>query len=462
VKAKYIFSKYANPFWWYKIGRLRLERLRKAHQTQEVRQCLLSYQPTKTDATAFQTTQLRKILHYAKTHCPYYHNLFINIDLQKITLQNLSQIPLLDKNQIRQHYDQIVSDELLYLNHHWKSTSGSEDDPLTFPASNFAADIDIEHLDFQYHQMGYTKGDKIAVFGSWAMSNNLDYQKNIFWKKNPFSSDWHGHFHYFMAYLNDATFPLYVKHLNDTQPAFINGLSSLVYRFALKLLEGKEQLHFKLKGIRLTGENCYDWQKETIRLAFSAPIYLQYGHREIAVYAFTEANQDTYFCSPYYGITEVLDEAGNHVKEGEIGEIVVTGFYNHALPFIRYRTKDLAVFGGYYQGTVRLEKLIGRISNYLINQKGEKIATIFIGLPQKIRHKVTQWQVIQEIAGKVNIYLVPASAWEMQDIETIKTSFLKEYDLLVENFITVKEEELQRKQDSAKFQFVIRVESMNK
>lgn len=456
MKISTLFSKFINPFWWYKIARLRLELITKAPQTQAVRQQLQSFQPQVTDATHFQEVHLQKILHYAQAHCPYYRSLFKQNNFQITDLQNFTKLPLLDKNLVRQHYHQIVSDELLYLNHHWKSTSGSEGDPLSFPASNFAANIDIEHLDFQYHQMGYAFGDKIAVFGSWAMFDKTDYQKNIFWEKNPFSSDWHGHFHYFMAYLNEQTFPFYLQHLNETKPAFINGLSSLVYRFALSLIEKKQKVNFPIKGIRLTGENCYDWQKEVIENAFGAPVHLQYGHREIAIYAFTQSGEDAYFCSPYYGITEVLDSTGNHVKEGEIGEVIVTGFFNHALPFIRYRTNDLTVFGGNFKGTVRLEKLMGRISDYVINQKNEEVPAIFIGLPHEVRHKVVHWQAVQSVAGSVNINLIPTPAWEMIDEEIVKNSFVEKYNLTVSHIAIITENELIRKENSGKIRFVIR------
>ena len=52
---------------------------------------------------------------------------------------------------------------------------------------------------------------------------------------------------------------------------------------------------------------------------------------------------------------EVLDENGQHVKEGETGEVVVTSFSNYVMSFIRYRTGDLVEYGGKKNGIVILK-----------------------------------------------------------------------------------------------------------
>lgn len=45
-------------------------------------------------------------------------------------------------------------------------------------------------------------------------------------------------------------------------------------------------------------------------------------------------------------LAEVLDENGRPCVAGETGEVVVTPFYNYAMPLIRYRTGDYVVQGG--------------------------------------------------------------------------------------------------------------------
>jgi phenylacetate-CoA ligase len=44
--------------------------------------------------------------------------------------------------------------------------------------------------------------------------------------------------------------------------------------------------------------------------------------------------------------TEILNEVGRPCQPGETGELVITPFYNYAMPLIRYRTGDYVVAGG--------------------------------------------------------------------------------------------------------------------
>ena len=82
-------------------------------------------------------------------------------------------------------------------------------------------------------------------------------------------------------------------------------------------------------------------QRDLIERAFACKVYDQYGHGEAAVFV-SECEKGSLHVSDEYGVVEVL--AGEDpAKPGEIGEIVVTGLNNWAMPLIRYRTGDLAV-----------------------------------------------------------------------------------------------------------------------
>ena len=47
---------------------------------------------------------------------------------------------------------------------------------------------------------------------------------------------------------------------------------------------------------------------------------------------------------PAAGILEILREDGSPCSAGEVGEIVVTGLLNDAMPLIRYRVGDYAAW----------------------------------------------------------------------------------------------------------------------
>jgi len=417
-----IFYKFFNPFWWYKIIRLKIEKHRSQKKLKAVETILPHLLDKDYHHEVFANQYLKDILYYANEHCAYYRQLFKSNNLVINTLENFNRLPLLDKNKIRIHHKDIIADKLLYINYHEKSTSGSTGNPLFFNASNLAADIDIAHLSFQYHRMGYEKGDYIAVIAGWSIPSELRERK-IFWELSPYKTPFHGHYFYSSDYLREQTIPFYLQHLEQEKPTILNGYPSALNELAIYLLKNNYHFAFKIKGIRLTGENCYHWQIENMRLAFDCPIHLQYGHSEVCVYAFTKDDSFEYYCSPHYGLVEVLDKQGIHVKEGQIGEIVTTGFFNHAQPFIRYQTGDVAIYKGTENGTVILQNLLGRQQEYLMDAANEKIPLRHFILRHKALKNIIKWQIVQDKIGEVQIKIVPDKNFSPQDEEELREDF---------------------------------------
>ena len=92
------------------------------------------------------------------------------------------------------------------------------------------------------------------------------------------------------------------------------------------------------------------------------------------------------------------------------------------MPFIRYRTGDLAIYGGEENGYVIIPKLIGREKDYILNKDNEKIY-IIVGqfsecfLPA-ICH-VKYWQAIQNEVGKMHLKIVKKDIYTEKDEKEI-------------------------------------------
>ncbi len=224
-------------------------------------------------------------------------------------------------------------------------------------------------------------------------------------------------------YLNDKSFPYYLANLNKEKPTVLRGYPSGIYQLCKYVEQINSKLEFKIQAIYLTSENILDYQIELIQRVFGCPIWGQYGHSEASIFATRFPNTKSYECNPIYGVTEVLDSDGNHVRAGEVGEIVVTGFQYCALPFIRYRTGDLAEFGGERNGVITLNKLLGRSGDYIINHQGEKIFLVgfIFGGHLNAFNCIDSWQIIQEKEGKLNIIIVKdANYTESDEAELIR------------------------------------------
>lgn len=124
------------------------------------------------------------------------------------------------------------------------------------------------------------------------------------------------------------------------RPIYLVSYPSLYRALAQRALE---------RGIKLNIENVITrgWvvSVETwdlCRQAFNAPLIDQYGASEIGQVACQCPHRGDYHINSEGVLVEVLDKIGEPVTPGETGRVVLTAFYNYAMPFIRYEVGDFA------------------------------------------------------------------------------------------------------------------------
>jgi phenylacetate-CoA ligase len=146
---------------------------------------------------------------------------------------------------------------------------------------------------------------------------------------------------------------------------------------------------------------------------FQATTIDYYGLAERVVFAASHAEGEYYF-NPAYGRTELLPlDNAEAPPDCRAMEIVATGFWNEAMPLIRYRTGDRAIVPTSYSSSdledvaLGLKPVIaiqGRDKEYLISPRGEVVT----GLPH-VTHGVSgliRMQFIQEALDDVRIRVV--------------------------------------------------------
>jgi phenylacetate-CoA ligase len=370
-----------------------------------------------------QKKLLYKILIYSKDNIPYYSKILENILIEKNEVFNIiKQVPLLSKNIIREEKDRMFPVDFSSKVHKgWMNTGGSTGEPLLFPTYE---NMEAIHQYALYNLIGKKNGELIvSVDGSRV--NDIDLNNNIYWTYD-YTNIIYGETHFSVLYMNVDTLPYYVSHLNFLKPTVIRGYPSGLTKLANFLYENGLKLDFHIKGIYLTSEYYDKIVINNLSTIFSCPIYGQYGHAEASVFAFTQANSLEYFCSPLYGYTEVLNKNNKQADVGELGEVVVTGFYNKCMPFIRYRTGDLAVYGGRKNGYVILKSLQGRTVDYIVNLNHEKVYLIglIFGGHLKCFENIKTWQIEQNVVGRVDVRIVRDEKFSSIDEDEIKSLLL--------------------------------------
>ena len=292
---------------------------------------------------SIQEQNLKEILGYAQKHCSYYQGLYDMTpeDNPKIILGHL---PLLDKDKIHKAGQLIYSD---VITDDWTKcvdVYDGADISLRFPELYVGKPWKAICQMMLCQKMGYKAGDAIVSFSRKSISEEL-LSQHLYWSKE---TDFPWENLYFSAsHISTDTIGNYWGKLLEVKAKIIKGSPSAILKFCRVARQQGLSPSFKVKGICLAGELFTQEEKSEISDFFNTPVvYGLYCHQESSIFAVQAYNIEEYICNPLYGYTEVLDENGKQVGIDEMGEIVVTGFIEHGLPFIRYKTGDLAIYGG--------------------------------------------------------------------------------------------------------------------
>lgn len=404
-------------------------RLRVFFDTQFVRKNLITLALYHKDEINlnFKTTRdslLLKTVQYAYNNSAYYRKILTESGIRHpFSTDSLcrawSQIPLLDKPTIRKNQNTLIciASEKNFIGHF--TTGGSTGQPFGFFTYGGQ---DNSHQEFFFKIIGYQPGDRIlAMDGSIIPQELLSH--NIFWIEISKQDLPYGSVALSSQYINNKNIIHYINFLKNFSPAIIRGYPSFIDYVAKYMLENNIKMSSTIKGIQLTAERFSDQQVERIKKAFNCMVYSQYGHSEASVFGYTIDENMTVYCSPFYGYTEVIDSNGKHVMPGELGEIVVTGFYNYAMPFIRYRTGDMAIYDGDENGLVRLKDVLGRTQDFIYTKEMEKVSLTALVFAQhyKAFDEILQWQIVQDEPGAITFKIVKGSGFskiherELQD-----------------------------------------------
>lgn len=170
--------------------------------------------------------------------------------------------------------------------------------------------------------------------------------------------------------------------VRDTQPETFIGFP--VHLLGLARMYGKS---FPIRRALVSGDACPKGVMEELEKLLGSKLYPHYGSRECGL-------GGAVTCQAFHGmhlrenhiITEIIDESGNVLPDGEYGELVITTIGMEAMPLIRYRTGDYTRIlppcqcGGV---TKRLDTVSRRESLVSI----EKLDDVLFRVPQLIDYR---------------------------------------------------------------------------
>lgn len=154
---------------------------------------------------------------------------------------------------------------------------------------------------------------------------------------------------------------------------------------------------------------------------FAVPLIDAYGCTELGHLAAQCEVSGDYHVSVEAALLELVDASGAPVPAGTPGRVVVTSFYNFAMPFIRYDLGDYAVAktGRCTCGRhlPRLERILGRTSAMFRYRDGTSVIPLVYTreIMPLVPHR--QMQVVQTALDHVELRYVPAHPDQTNDLD---------------------------------------------
>ncbi len=225
------------------------------------------------------------------------------------------------------------------------------------------------------------------------------------------------------CYLNADTVASFCKALERFQPDVM-----WVYPEAALNLKGL----MERKGLRLTipiilassALTSIPLQRELSRF-FSSRVINFYGQSERVCLA-VSTEPGVFQFNPLYGHVELLPSQMYSSDSNDYYEVIATGFWNKAMPLIRYRTGDLILAPkncseedrrAIARGQKPFDDILGRDNEHLVAPDGSHIVGVNY-FPREVDH-IAQIQLIQTAPDALTIRVIPLEGYSAADEQAL-------------------------------------------
>ncbi|MEZ4839516.1 phenylacetate--CoA ligase family protein [Flavobacterium sp.] len=321
---------------------------------------------------AFQSEKLKELMTYLNQNSPFYKRLFAQYKIDTNSIQSLADlqlIPVTTKTDLQQYNDDFfcVSRDRIV---DYVTTSGTLGSPVVVGLT----DNDLERLAYNeaisFQCAGIQKGDTVQLMTT--MDRRFMAGLAYFLGLRKLGAG--------VIRVGSGIPELQWDSILKFKPTYLISVPS----FLLKLIEYAEshQIDYKsssVKGVICIGEALRD--KDFNATLLSDKITQKWPIQLFSSYASTEMSTAFTECENFIGghhhpeliIVEVLDSENQPVKQGEVGELVITTLGVEAMPLLRFKTGDIVQLHTNTcpcgRNSLRLGPVVGR-KQHMIKYKG--------------------------------------------------------------------------------------------
>ncbi len=336
--------------------------------------------------------EIRKLLKFLDVKNDYYHELFqkSKIDLESDIEDIFYKLPIITKQDIREHYNEYLSK--LDLPQFSEFTSGSTGKPVNCVKTSaerttaginvwkrrhqWDKEADINNYIYLYDKSTYRK-----------VGNLLNFEKNNMIKC--------------------------FKRLMEQNPRWLSGPISSFERYAKLIEAGEAEYSYgSIKFLELAGEYASKEQREFVEKVFGAKTINHYGIIESWCIAYECPWGKLHVQNNLFYVE--TRKPKQQFEDPEIGEITITSFYNKLMPLVRYNIQDY--------GKVTMEQCECGETSQIITLFGGRTADIIVGTED----------VLGELFFKRGIYKLIERYGDCVDGFRVEQTGLKEFLVLIQ------------------------------
>ncbi len=358
-----------------------------------------------------QWQKLEALLVHAYENVPYYRRVFERRGLRPTDirgLDDLGQLPVLSKQAILSHGDDLVARNIAAHELVDANTGGTTGIPMRFKRDRCCRDI---------HYAG------MAAFARWCGCNVGDRQALVWGARQDLAcaTDWKGSLADRLlrrpltlnAYsLSDAAMAQFVGRLRAYRPRVLRGYPSAIEALA----------HFvRSSGVRLsvpatvcTAEPLTDAQRAVIGEYLQTEVFNQYAGREFGLMAMECRQHCGLHVNAFSLHLEVLI-GDAPAPPGELGRLVGTDLNSYGMPLIRYELGDMGVRAEHACpcgiASECLASVEGRAVGLLVNAQGSRLSGLSLVTAMRSLSIPGQCQFVQHADLSVEVRIVPAAGF---------------------------------------------------
>lgn len=356
---------------------------------------------------AYQDERLYSLVRHAYEEVPFYRERMKARRLHPSdirTVADLPKLPILTKEDVRLHGEQLVARNAKKKDLVFIHTGGTTGKSLHFYATRpsfafrwavwwrhrlrFGVDVKDWHANFT---------GKLAI--------PPDQQAPPYWRWNLPMRQILLNMHHMVP----GKVETIAEFLGKQDLVYYSGYPSIIHAFARTLIDRGIELTSRPRFVFTGAENMLEDQRRDIAAVTGAVLSDQYGFSEGCGNA-SHCTELVYHEDFEYGILECVDPSPADTDGNVRGKIVATGFASPGFPFIRYEVGDIGVWAdASYRCPCGRESRVmrsieGRMDDYVITPEGRRIMRFDYIFKDTL--SVRESQVLQRRLGEIEVVIV--------------------------------------------------------